>query len=59
MENLLLSADADVSLYRVKKEIMENFDKILADFFKWKKTNCYDETLFVKYVKNKFGNDSI
>lgn len=59
MDDLLLSADGDISLYHVKKEIIDKFDVILDDFYKWKKTNCYDETLFVKYVKNKYGEESI
>lgn len=56
---LLLSADGDIGLYKVDKTILDDFDNILDDFFKWKKTNCYDETLFVKFIKKKYGNESI
>lgn len=56
---LLLSADGDVGLYKVNKIILDNFDTILADFFKWKKTYHYDETLFVKFIKDKYGDDSV
>ena len=56
---LLLSADGDIGLYKVNKFILDNFDSIIKDFFKWKKTNCYDETLFVKFIKGKYGEDSI
>lgn len=31
---LLLSADGDIGLYKV---ILENFDTIITDFFKWKR----------------------
>ena len=48
---LLLSADGDIGLYKVDKFILDNFNDILTDFLKWKKTNCYDETLFVKFIK--------
>ena len=56
---LLLSADGDIGLYKVDKFILDNFNDILTDFLKWKKTNCYDETLFVKFIKNKYGGDAI
>lgn len=59
MENLLLSIDGDISLYKVEKEVYEKLDDLLKEFDKWKKTNCYDETLFVEFIKNKYGNDSI
>ena len=58
-EQLLLSTDGDISLYKVDKEIIENFDNLLKDFFLWKRTNCYDETLFVKFLKRKLGEKSI
>jgi hypothetical protein len=58
-ENLLLSADGDISLYKVDKEILNNLDNLIEEFYKWKKTKCYDETLFVKFLKNKFGENSI
>jgi hypothetical protein len=58
-DNLLLSCDGDVSLYKVDKEILNNFDELIEEFYKWKKTKCYDETLFVKFLKNKFGANSI
>ncbi|WP_034439019.1 hypothetical protein [Clostridium ihumii] len=56
---LLLSADGDIGLYKVDKIILDNFDNIISDFFKWKKKNCYDETLFVKFIKMTYGNDAI
>ena len=56
---LLLSADGDIGLYKVDKIILDKFNIILTDFFKWKKTNCYDETFFVKFIKNRYGNESI
>lgn len=59
MMYLLLSADGDIGLYKVDKIILDKFDTILADFFKWKKTNRYDETLFVKFIKNIYGDESI
>lgn len=59
MENLLLSADKDISLYKVGKEIYEKIDDLLKEFDKWKNANCYDETLFVEYIKNKYENDCI
>lgn len=58
-ENLLLSADGDIFLYKVDKEILENFDELLKKFYSWKKTNIYDETLFVKFLKNRLGKNSI
>ncbi|WP_270942280.1 hypothetical protein [Romboutsia lituseburensis] len=59
MMYLLLSADGDIGLYKVDKIILDKFDTILADFFKWKKTNRYDETLFVKFIKSIYGDESI
>ena len=59
MENLLLSADENISLYEIKKELLENLDNLCNEFFECKKTNCYDEVAFVKFIKNKYGNDSI
>ncbi len=59
MEKLMLSADGDVMLYEVSKNIINDFDNILEQFFDEKKTNCYDEQLFVKFLQNKFGNESI
>ena len=59
MENLLLSTDGDISLYKVEKEVYEKLDELLKEFDKWKNTNCYDETLFVEFIKNKYGKDSI
>ncbi|MDI9469565.1 MAG: hypothetical protein QM296_05085 [Bacillota bacterium] len=56
---ILLSADETVSLYKVSEDIWEQFDTLLDDFFKWKKTKYYDETLFVKFLKNRFGETSI
>jgi hypothetical protein len=58
-EDLLLSHDGDISLYKVDKNILNDLDELLQEFYKWKKTNCYDETLFVKFLKNKFGEKSV
>lgn len=59
MEKLMLSADGDIMLYEVNKNIIEDFNNILENFFRWKKTNCYTEQLFVQFLQNKFGIDSI
>lgn len=56
---LLLSADGDISLYKVDKRILQNFDELLDLFFKWKNTKCYDESLFVTYLKKHLGEESI
>lgn len=58
-KHLLLSADGDIYLYEVIPEILNDFEVYLSAFFKWKKTNCYDETLFVSYLKNRLGDSSI
>lgn len=59
MANLMLSADGDVMLYEVSENIINNFDNIVEEFFDWKKTNCYDEQLFVEFLQKKFGSESI
>lgn len=59
MENLLLSADSDISLYEIKKELLEILDNLCNEFFKCKKIDCYDETAFIRFIKNKYGADSI
>lgn len=56
---ILLSADREVSLYQVSKDIWNHFDELVVDFYKWKKTNRYDEKLFVKYLKSRFSEESI
>ena len=48
MEDLLLSADGDISLYHVKKEIMDRFDVILDNFYKWKKRGRKKIWKFIK-----------
>lgn len=58
-KTILLSADAEVALYQVSEEIWSNFDKLIKVFFKWKKTKQYDETLFVKFLRNLYGEKSI
>jgi hypothetical protein len=58
-EDLLLSHDGDISLYKVDKNILNDLDELLQEFYKWKRTNCYDETLFVKFLRNKFGEKSV
>lgn len=59
MGNLMLSADGDVMLYKANIQILNNFENLIEEFFKWKKTNCYNEQLFVKFLQQKFGNESI
>ncbi|MGN0534893.1 MAG: hypothetical protein ACI4IR_02710 [Eubacterium sp.] len=56
---LLLSADGKISLYRVQQTILDEFDKLLDDFYKNKTEKSFDETLFVEYLKNRLGEDSI
>lgn len=58
-ENLLLSADGAISLYKTDKEIMNNLDELIDEFYKWKQTSTFDETLFVKFLKTKYGEKSI
>jgi hypothetical protein len=58
-EDLLLSHDGDIALYKVDKYILDDLDELLKQFYKWKRTNCYDETLFVKFLRNKFGEKSV
>ena len=55
----MLSADGDIMLYEVDKQILNDFDNLIKQFFKWKKTNCYDEQLFVKFLQQKYGNNVI
>lgn len=56
---LALSADGEIKLYNVNQKILDSFDDLLDEFYDWKKTNCYDEQLFVKFLQNKFGTNSI
>lgn len=59
MGKLMLSADGDIMLYEVSKQILDQFDDLLEQFFDWKETNCYTEQLFVKFLQNRCGNESI
>ncbi len=59
MEKLMLSADGDIMLYEVSKNIINDFDNILEQFYSWKKTNCYNEQLFVVFLQKKFGCETI
>jgi len=59
MEKLMLSADGDIMLYEVEKQILNNFDNLIEQFFDWKKTNCYDEQLFVQFLRQTYGNNAI
>lgn len=59
MEKLMLSADGDVGLYEVDKQILDHFDDLIEQFYQWKKTNCYDEQLFVKFLRQKYGTKAI
>lgn len=59
---MLLSADGDVSLYEVDSEILEHFNSYVRRFEKWrhkKGIRCYDETLFVEYLKKQLGEDAV
>lgn len=55
----MLSADGDVLLFTVKKEIIDNFDDLLESFFSSLIIKSYDEQLFIEFIKNKYGEDSI
>lgn len=55
----MLSADGDILLFEVKKDIIDNFDDILKSFYSSLRTKCYDEQLFIEFIKNKYGEDSI
>lgn len=59
MGNLALSADGEIKLYNVNQKILDSFDDLLGEFYDWKKTNCYDEQLFVKFLQNKFSTNSV
>lgn len=59
MEKLMLSADGDIILYEVEKQILNDFDDLIEQFFQWKKVNCYDEQLFVKFLRLRYGNKAI
>ncbi len=58
-EQLLLSADGAISLYRVTPAILADLDRLAEAFYEWKNTDSYDETLFVSYLQNRFGPDCI
>ena len=36
----MLSADGDVILYEVDRQILNDFDNLIEDFYEWKKTSC-------------------
>lgn len=57
--NLLLSADGDIGLYHVEKQILDNLEELIGEFYNTKKTNLFNETLFVKFLKKKLGENSI
>lgn len=59
MGNLALSADGEIKLYEVSKNILDDFDDLLEQFYDWKNTSCYDEQLFVKFLQTKFGAKSV
>ena len=59
MEKLMLSADGDVILYEVDRQILNDFDNLIEEFYEWKKTSCYDEQLFVEFLQQKCGNEKI
>lgn len=59
MEKLMLSADGEIMLYEVSKNIINDFDNILDDFYDRKKIKCYNEQLFVKFLQVNFGCESV
>lgn len=59
MEKLMLSADGDIMLYEVDKQILNDFDNLIDEFFIWKKTNCYTEQLFIKFLQQKYESNKI
>ncbi len=59
IDKLMLSADGDIILYEVCKNIISDFDSILEEFYNQKNTKNYDEQQFVEYLKKKFGKESI
>lgn len=59
MGKIMLSADGDVGLYKVDKQIYDHFDDLLEQFYQWKKTSCYDEQLFVKFLRQRYGDKAI
>jgi len=59
MDKLMLSADGDIMIYEVRKNIINDFDSILEEFYNWKKAKNYNEQLFVEFLQKKFGKESI
>lgn len=55
----MLSADGDIILYEVDKQMLKDFNNLIEEFFRWKKTNCYNEQLFVKFLQQKCGIEAI
>ena len=49
----MLSADGDVILYEVARQILNDLDNLIEEFYEWKKTSCYDEQLFVEFLQQK------
>jgi hypothetical protein len=41
-ENLLLSHDGEIALYKVNPRILKDFHELLKEFYRWEKTNSYD-----------------
>nr|WP_072536567.1 hypothetical protein [Anaerococcus mediterraneensis] len=56
---ILLSADFDIGLYEVDKNIEEDLEKIEIDFLESLRKNTYDQSDFAKFIENKYGQDSI
>ena len=56
---VLLSADFDIGLYKVDKNIEEDLEKIKIEFLENLRNNTYDQSDFVKFLENKYGQDSI
>ena len=59
MKNILLSADGYISLYLIKEELFEIIDELVKEFDISNNTNCFDEKIFVKFLCEKYGEDSI
>ena len=45
--------------FQLRQDFASRITEDESDFFKWKKTNCYDETLCVTFIKKRYGDKSI
>ena len=61
-EPLMLSADGEIGLYMAEREIVENLDDYIEDFYSRLPSHgirVFDETDFVRYLHRKKGAESI